>query len=136
MTASWLLRPNAGLNVWHDLEAKYDEIKVSYGATINFLLLKYSFEEARVEVMIDVCELVQDISFIKSTPAGMNLFVVNDDENPFSAEESKNFHSTVAKFLYIAKRTRGDILIPVNFLATGVKDPNEGDLLRLKRGLQ
>jgi len=66
----------------------------------------------------------------------MNLFVIKNDENPLSAEESKEFHSTVAKLLYVAKRTRGDILLPVNFLATRVQSPTKDDLIKLKRILQ
>ncbi len=41
-----------------------------------------------------------------------------------------------AKLLYVAKRTRGDILLPVNFLATRAKCPTQDDLIKLNRVLQ
>ena len=66
----------------HDVEIRYDKIKVSYGASINFLGMKFTFEEARIKVSIDIHELVQGTRGIKGTSAGMNLFVLNEDENP------------------------------------------------------
>ena len=42
----------------------------------------------------------------------------------------------VAKLLYIAKRTRPDVLLPVNYLCTRVQHPTMGDYLKLVRILR
>jgi hypothetical protein len=66
----------------------------------------------------------------------MNLFTIDESAEPLSEHSSKEFHSMVAKLLYVAKRTRGDILLPVNFLATRVKSPTTSDFIKLNRVLQ
>ncbi len=48
-----------------------------------------------------------------------------------SAKE--DFHSRVAKLLYLAKRTRPDILLPINFLCTRVLKPTVQDWKKLLR---
>ena len=42
----------------------------------------------------------------------------------------------VAKLLYLAKRTRPDILMPVNFLCTRVQAPTMSDFIKLVRVLR
>jgi hypothetical protein len=52
-----------------------------------------------------------------------------------SPSEKEDFHSTVAKILYLAKRVRPDILLPTSFLSTRVQCPNEDDRAKLRRVL-
>jgi len=46
------------------------------------------------------------------------------------------FHSTTAKLLYLSKRARPDILLPVSFLTTRVQSPNKDDWGKLQRVLK
>ena len=56
-----------------------------------------------------------------STPADENLFNVRHH----CFQSRRRFHSFVAKFLYLSKRTRPDILTLVAFLTTRVQSPTE-----------
>jgi hypothetical protein len=51
-------------------------------------------------------------------------------------EDKEEFHSRVAKLLYLAKRARPDILCAVIFLTTRVQMPTEQDLGKLLRVLK
>ena len=51
-------------------------------------------------------------------------------------KEAKKFHTVVAKLLYLAKRTRIDILLAIAYLCTRVKSPTTGDLTKLGRVLK
>jgi hypothetical protein len=119
-----------------DLTARYEEIKATFGANLTFLGMNFEFIETQVNVSIPLEGILKDITGIKPTPAGMNLFAIDESAEPLSEHSSKEFHSMVAKLLYVAKRTRGDILLPVNFLATRVKSPTKDDLIKLNRVLQ
>jgi hypothetical protein len=69
------------------------------------------------------------------TPANGDLF--NDREAALlSDEERKGFHSCVAKLLYLAKRTRPDILLTVSHLASKVSIPNVDESVKLNRFLR
>ncbi len=65
--------------------------------------------------------------------AGNNLFSIEETSPKLSKEASEAFHSDTAKLLYLAKRTRVDILLPVSFLCSRVREPTEDDLRKLKR---
>jgi hypothetical protein len=79
---------------------------------------------------------VYDISGCAPTPATSALFVVNSDSPPLTIERKEEFHSRVAKVLYLAKRVRPDLLTTVIFLATRVNDPREEDWAKLSRLLK
>ena len=119
-----------------DLSVRYDEVKANIGANLNFLGMNFKFIETRVHVSIPLSNVLEGVTGTKPTPAGMNLFAIQENSEPLSDQGAKEFHSTVAKLLYIAKRTRGDVLLPVNFLATRVKNPTVDDLKKLNRVLQ
>ncbi len=73
-----------------------------------------------------------EVATIADTPVGNNLFYTEETSPKLSKEASEAFHSDTAKLLYLAKRTRVDIL-PVSFLCTRVQEPTEDDLRKLKR---
>jgi hypothetical protein len=54
---------------------------------------------------------------------------------PLAQKLKVTFHSIIAKFLYLGKQGRPDILLAVQFLCTRVKQPNNDDLLKLERVL-
>jgi hypothetical protein len=71
-----------------------------------------------------------------STPATDKLFVPNAASPMLSGAEAKKFHTVVAKLLYLAKRTRVDILLAVAYLCTRVKAPTRDDQVKLARVLK
>jgi hypothetical protein len=74
-----------------------------------------------------------EVATIADTPAGNNLFYIEDTFPKLSKEEREAFHSDTAKLLYLAKRTGVDILLPASFMCTRVEQPTEDDLRKLKR---
>jgi hypothetical protein len=67
------------------------------------------------------------------SPAKGYLFE-SDDNNEEEKDKGK-FHTMVAKLLYLGKRGRPDILLPVQYLCTRVKNPTKGDAQKLERVL-
>jgi hypothetical protein len=49
------------------------------------------------------------------------------------SQGQKRFHTTVARLLYLSKRTRVDIQLPVLYLCTRVREPTTDDDAKLKR---
>jgi hypothetical protein len=69
------------------------------------------------------------------TPTTDQLFNVRDTTS-LDDDERSHFHTLVAKALYLAKRTRPDILLPISFLTTRVQNPDLDDLNKLNRVLK
>jgi len=63
-------------------------------------------------------------------PAVQALFNVKESK---PADDKMKFHSIVAKLLYLGKQGRPDVLMPVQFLCTGVKAPTVEDIQKLER---
>ena len=70
------------------------------------------------------------------TPAADTLFDIRVGVEALDADRKEQFHSLVAKLLYLAKRTRPDILLPVSFLSTRVNTPTVDDHAKLIRLLK
>jgi hypothetical protein len=108
------------------------------GDVLPFLGVMMDFTEKGVvtfSMPAFVDEIVRnaEVATIADTPAGNNLFYIEETSPKLSKEASDAFHSETAKLLYLAKRTRVDILLPVSFLCTRVREPTEDDLRKLKR---
>ena len=65
------------------------------------------------------------------TPAPDNLFVVNEDCEKLSEAASADFHTIVAKTLYVTKRARPDTCLAIAFLTTRVRAPDVDDWRKL-----
>ena len=77
-----------------------------------------------------------EITSKMGSPAADHLFATRADATKLSLGKKESFHSGVAKCLYMGKRTRPDILLPISFLATRVQDPDEDDWNKLQRVLK
>ena len=66
-------------------------------------------------------------------PWNENLFKVSDESKKLSKERAEDFHTFVAKALFLCKRSRPDIQPAVAFLTTRVKGPVESDWFKLTR---
>jgi hypothetical protein len=64
------------------------------------------------------------------------LFDIDEISVSLKEDKANEFHSRVAKLLYLAKRCRPDILCAVAFLTTRVKNPTVQDNFKLERVLK
>ena len=69
---------------------------------------------------------MDDITRNAASPATSYLFKTREDAK-LSEENSENFHSVVASLLFISRMCRLDIQTEVDFLCTGVAEPEEDD---------
>ncbi len=65
------------------------------------------------------------------TPAPENLFTVDEDCDKLPEEMAADFHTIIAKKLYVPKRARPDICLSIAFLTTRVRAPNKDDWEKL-----
>ena len=70
-----------------------------------------------------------------TSPAAEHIFQVRDDVQKLCEKDRKRFHSIVAKLLYISRRGRPDIQLPVAFLTTRVNVADLDDWKKLHRVL-
>ena len=68
-----------------------------------------------------------------TTPATDMLFKVSTSTECLDKKKSEGFHSLTAKLLFLAKRSRSDILTAVAFLTTRVQAPTMEDWGKLGR---
>ena len=83
--------------------------------------------------MEDLMAVCEDIKGNAKTPASDDLFKINEDDELLNKGEREYFHSLTAKFLYLAKRVRPDILTAVSFLVKRVTQPTREDMRKLER---
>ena len=85
-----------------------------------------------VEKMIETFPVKLSSKDTAMTPAGDNLFDEGQSKK-LSQARADEFHTMVAKGLFLCKRARPDIQQPIAILATRVKGPNESDWNKLVR---
>jgi hypothetical protein len=66
------------------------------------------------------------------SPAPDNLFTVNEDCEKLPKGMAADFHTIVAKTLYMTKRARSDTCLSVAFLSTRVRAPDRDDWEKLR----
>jgi len=70
-----------------------------------------------------------------ATPATKDIFNVNDKSKLLSELDRKEFHTAVAKLLYLTKRARLDVMTATSFLCTCVTKATVQDRMKLRRVL-
>jgi len=116
----------------------YPKVESHRGKVLDYLGMTFDWR-VRGEVSVTMANCVDEIlsgcgvDTVRSTPATSNLFDLRDDVPKASANDSKWFHSNVAKVLYLAKRVRPECLTAVSFLTTRVNECNLDDLAKLRR---
>jgi len=113
------------------------EITSHEGPTIDYLGMKIDFMNDTCELIMSnyIKELLKDssINTISSTPAASDLFDIDESSAKLTEDRAEKFHSIVASLLYLATRTRPDILLPVVFLCSRVTISTEQDSKKLIR---
>jgi len=121
------------------LSNEYKELAVHWGTEHSYLGMTFNFPlEAGGAVKITMEHYVEELLALFSptgnavSPAGDDLFVINES-TMLDQRKREEFHSAVAKVLYLAKRVRPDVLLPCIFLAGRVQVATEQDLSKLQR---
>jgi len=119
------------------LEQEYEKVTSEEGERLPYLGMTILKTEIGFEITMK--SYIDDVlksygADVKAcvTPAKANLFTVNSSAKRI---DGVLFHSIVAKLLYLGKRGRPDILLPIQFLCTRVKAPTEEDQRKLERVL-
>ena len=61
------------------------------------------------------------------------MFKVHEESPKLSEDKREEFHTMVAKGLFLTKRARPDIMTAIAFLCTRVREPTEEDWIKLRR---
>lgn len=102
------------------------------------MTLKFDYSGARGKVEITQPEYTRkllesyNVNQVADTPHTAHLFDVRENDK---AVDKRAFLSLVMKLMWLAKRSRPDILLPVSYLATKCQSPVEDDSKKLNRVL-
>jgi hypothetical protein len=125
------------------IEGRFGKMTVTRGKEHVFLGMNITFhDDGTVSVKMKeyikeaIDDFGEDIIRSAATPAKKNLFDVDETAEPLTRKKRENFHSVVAKLLYVSKRSRLDIQLAVAFLCTRVSCSTEQDWQKLKQVLE
>jgi len=111
------------------------DIKIKESNEMSYLgiNLKLTKEGIEVDMINYIEEIVKEFDGVKeyTHPADDQLFVSGDTKG--TSKDPKKFHRIVAKLLFLCKRGRPDIALPVHYLCTRVKNPSDLDDHKLAR---
>lgn len=121
-----------------EITKTFPKMMIHRGDKLKYLGMVFDFDRVAKTVTINcdqfVEELLKDYPYQgrAATPATEDLFKTKEADL-LCPKKAKDFHSAVAKLLYLAKRVRGDILTAVSYLTTRVRAPTEDDQEKLER---
>lgn len=120
------------------LERNFESVSVTRGLRHSYLAMNLVITESGIDIdMIAYIEKVLEGRTLGSakvtTPATDDLFKTEEDDELLPEQLAKAFHSDVAKLLYVAKRTRLEILLSVSQLSSKVTAPVASDQKKLLR---
>ena len=124
------------------LRETYKEITVKEGEVLHYLGMVLDFsvqEQLLISMPKHINELLTSLNVQGSSrlPADADLFKADaNGVAALSAEEKDGFRSVVASLLYISKRARPDVLLPVQYLSTRVSCPTAIDKAKLVKVLK
>jgi hypothetical protein len=125
-----------------ELRTRFPEVSVKRGRVIHYLGMVFDYTPVgKVKITMDgftsdLMKECEDMPGTADAPATVKLFEIDDSSPALSPVALQRFHSLVAKLLYMAKRTRPDLLVVVSFLTTRVLCADELDLSKLKRAIR
>jgi len=119
------------------LNKAFTKANVDKSNPLTFLGMRISSTPSSIYVDMShfECETCMSwgVTTALSVPAVHDLFVDDTSSPDLSTAQAKAYHSAAAKLLYVAKRTRPDILTAVNVCCGHVLKPREQDWARLDR---
>lgn len=112
------------------LRKRCKEVKVRDSPENGYLGMRIVQNDTGIEIdmipYVDEC-VGPDVKALHSTPADGELFNISDWE-PLLDKAKDDFHTAVAKLLYVAKRARPDVLTAVSFLSSRVTTSTAEDM--------
>jgi len=129
-------------NIMEELGTKYEKLTIKRGRKLDYLGMTFDFNtKGKVRITMegfinDLLVFCESAYGVAKTPAAGDLFEVNTKSVMLSEEKKQFFHSAVAKFLYLGKRVRPDLLTAISFLSRRVQSPTEQDLKKLYRTIR
>jgi hypothetical protein len=121
------------------LNEVFTEVTVQTGDKVSYLGMSLCMQQETGRVTISQHGYIQDVldrynvKGQSKTPSDNNLFAKESDEEICDQEL---FTSKVMSLLYLAKRTRPDILKEVSICTTRAKSPSVSDMKRIDRVLK
>ena len=122
------------------LESNYGKMSMTIGNQHKYVGMNLIYNSngtvtiyMRDYVKESIAEFPETIDRAAVNPAAANLFEVRPDIPRLSHDQSAIFHRIVAKLLFVSKRGRPDIQVPIAFLTTGTTKSNEDDWKKLRR---
>jgi hypothetical protein len=130
-------------HVIEKIEARFGKMTVTRGKDHVFLGMDISFhDDGTVTIKMEdyikeaLADFEDDITRTATTPAKKCLYEIDETSEPLTPAQQENFHSIVAKLLYVSKRARLDIQLAIAFLCTRVSCSTKSDWSKLKRVLE
>lgn len=127
-------------DVIQTIEGRFGPMTQAHGTELNYLGMDIKFTpEGTVEILMseylqEAFELFpEDISRVVNSPAADHLFNIDPNCEKLTEDRRKLLHSITAKLLYVGKRARPDILVPISFLTSRVTMADVDDWKKLKR---
>ena len=120
------------------IEQHYVEVTRHRGSSPDYLGMHMEISHDLGKVELSMTGFIEEILELMpktrsaTSPAGDHLFHVSGGPL-LSPQKSKQFYSLVYMLLYLAKRARPDILLPVQFLTCRVTKSTEEDYQKLQR---
>ena len=119
------------------LQSEFKEVKVKSEDVNSYLGMRLRQTDDAIEVdmiaYVEECIAWSKVTGSAITPAEADLFEIDDKLDPVDEAQREDFHTGVAKLLYLAKRCRPDILPAVSFLCSRVSRCTNQDVMKLKR---
>ena len=116
---------------------------VTHGRTHSYVGMDITYtEHGEATVLMQqyldeaIDDFPEDCTATALSPAAPHLFEVDDNCKRLSEPNRRILHSITAKLLFVAKRARPDIQVPIAFLTSRVTNADEDDWKKLKRLLE
>ena len=117
------------------IRKEFIDIKIKESSEMSYLgmNLKVTDDGINVDMINYIEEMLKEFEGVYeyTHPADDKLF--NNEGTHGPSKDAKKFHKVVAKLLFLCKRGRPDIALPVHYLCTRVKNPTEMDDQKLAR---
>jgi KUP system potassium uptake protein len=125
------------------IEKRFGKMTVTRGKVHVFLGMKITYlENGTAQILTSeyikeaIVDFGEKLKGSATSPARRDLFEINEESKELGSGKRETFHSVVAKLLYVAKRGRLDVELPIAFLCTRVTCSTEQDWSKLKRALE
>jgi hypothetical protein len=125
------------------IEKRFGKMTVTRGKVHVFLGMKITYlENGTAQILTSeyikeaIVDFGEELKGSATSPARRDLFEINEESKELGSGKRETFHSVVAELLYVAKRGRLDVELPIAFLCTRVTCSTEQDWSKLKRALE